>query len=87
MKGLTMFHAVIIVCAASFMGEVDSNRCVVFDDAWGPYITEKNCNIRAKQMVDYLKEDSTSLMMASMLGYPPMLYSRGRCIPVEGEAA
>lgn len=81
-----MFHAFIIVCAASFSGEVDRTRCVIFDDTWGPYITKENCDIRANQMLNDIKKDNLSIMIAMMLEFPSMLYSQGRCVSVHGEA-
>lgn len=78
-----MFHAFVIVCAASFNMEIDQSRCLSIEDAWGPYRTEENCMIRANQIVEDVGEDEMKLGITAMLGYPPMIYAEGRCTQSE----
>jgi hypothetical protein len=82
-----MFHAFVIACAANFNMEIDESRCIMFEDAWGPYKTEENCVIRANQMVKDAGEGNMNLVITSILGYPPFVYAEGHCKPPEGEPA
>jgi hypothetical protein len=79
-----MFHAFIVACAVNSFG-IDESRCVSFEDAWGPYQTEENCNIRANQMAKESVEGDMSIIITMMLGYPPAIYSEGYCQVPEGE--
>jgi hypothetical protein len=81
-----MFAAFIIVCAVNFNMEIDQSRCLSFEDVWGPYRSEENCMIRANQMSRESGEGDMNTIITMMLGYPPMFYSEGHCIPVEGQA-
>jgi hypothetical protein len=83
-----MFHAFIIVCAASLSMEVDESRWAMFEDAWGPYKTEENCDIRASQMAsEAVAGGDITNFLISILGYPPIIYAEGHCKPPEGEPA
>ena len=42
-----MFKTIIPVCALDI---VDLNQCTIFEDTWGPYKSETQCVLRAKQM-------------------------------------
>ena len=82
-----MFHAFVIACAASLNMEIDESKCVMFEDAWGPYKTEENCEIRASQMVDESINGNMTPIIFMMLNYPQMIYAEGHCKPPEGEQA
>jgi hypothetical protein len=82
-----MFHAFIIACAASMSFEIDQSRCVMFEDAWGPYKTEENCNIRSNQMVSDAVEGVMNPVLTIILGNPPYIYAEGHCKTPEGEPA
>ena len=47
-----MLKALVLVCViqSTALGE----QCIVFEDKWGPYNTEENCQIRVKQMGEEL---------------------------------
>jgi hypothetical protein len=77
-----MFHAFVIVCAVNFAG-IDESKCIGFDDTWGPYRTEENCNIRANQMVKETIEGSLNSIIIAILGYPPVIHSEGYCKKAE----
>jgi hypothetical protein len=77
-----MFHAFIVVCAINSFG-IDESRCVAFDDIWGPYQTEENCNIRANQMAKESIEGDMNIIITMRLGYPFAIYSEGYCLSLE----
>jgi hypothetical protein len=74
-----MFHAFIVVCAASINFDVDPNRCLRLNDAWGPYKTEENCNIRASQMTDDVLYGQLNQPIFYMMGQPPAIQAEGYC--------
>lgn len=80
-----MFHAFVIVCAASFNMEIDEANCISFEDTWGPYITEENCTIRANQIVDELVRGEMNPIISTILKYPQMIYAEGHCRKLEGQ--
>lgn len=45
-----MFSAFVIACAANINLEVLEDKCLRYNDSWGPYKTEENCAIRAEQI-------------------------------------
>lgn len=73
-----MFSAFVIVCAVSNF-QIDYNRCVRFDDSWGPYLTQENCQIRADQMAEELTNGDLSYFVFMTLRYPDMISGRGFC--------
>jgi len=73
-----MFTAFAIVCAVTNF-EIDYNRCVRFDDDWGPYTTQENCEIRADQMAQELTNGELSQFVFMSLRYPEMINGRGFC--------
>lgn len=73
-----MFAAFVIVCAVSNF-EIDYNRCVRFDDSWGPYITQENCEIRANQMAVELTYGELSYAAFMSLRFPEMISGEGYC--------
>lgn len=78
-----MFKVIIIVCAAS-LTEIYEDTCVVIDDAWGPYITSENCDIRAKQMVYDFTEGKMNPVFSEIVAmntgfYPEMIYAEAMC--------
>lgn len=79
-----MFKAFVIVCAVNFNMEIDQSRCLMFEDSWGPYNTEESCMIRANQMSEEVGKGDMNAVVTMMLGYPPLIYSEGRCKPLEG---
>lgn len=74
-----MFAAIIIVCAATLTNDVDTNRCLTFDDTFGPYITEENCKIRAAQMERDITQSDITPSIFFMLGMPQKIAAKGFC--------
>jgi hypothetical protein len=74
-----MFSAFVIVCAMGINSEVDWNTCTRYNDVWGPYNTEENGAIRAKQMHT---EITVGLLKESVflnLDNPDGIIARGFC--------
>ena len=80
-----MFEAFILVCAVSVNMEIDQTSCIIFQDDWGPYNTEENCNIRTSQMVDETLNGEMNLYISKLLGYPTFLYAQPYCSYPKGE--
>jgi hypothetical protein len=74
-----MFAAILIVCAATFTDDVDTNRCLTFDDTLGPYITEANCKIRAAQMERDVVQSEITPSIFFLLGMPQKIAVKGFC--------
>jgi hypothetical protein len=74
-----MFHAFIIVCAASISYEIDQNSCFRINDTWGPYRTEENCEIRVTQMTGDVLDGSLTAPLFNFMGNPPMMHAEGYC--------
>lgn len=82
-----MFYAFIIICAATLNLEVDRSSCILLEDAWGPYVTEENCNIRVDQMLGEISNsDAMNAVITMSLGNPPMLFTDGGCTTPPGES-
>jgi len=80
-----MFHAFVLICAATF-GEPNADVCIRLDDTWGPYRTEENCLIRSNQIfTSSMNGDLDHIIFDSFLNeyqsIPEDLYIRGFCIP------
>ena len=78
-----MFHAFVIICASSF-NQIYTDTCFRLDDAWGPYITEENCYIRANQLKDEVLIGNLNNLIFDMFlfqygAYPPQIYAEGLC--------
>ena len=74
-----MFHAFIIICAASATFEVYTDTCFRANDTWGPYKTEENCDIRANQMVEEVTQGILNEPAFMVLNYPEQIYAEGYC--------
>ncbi len=74
-----MFHAFVIICAATAASEIYTDTCFRANDTWGPYKTEENCNIRARQMVLEVTEGSLTETTFFTLGFPEQIYAEGFC--------
>jgi hypothetical protein len=59
--------------------EIDDSSCLVLEDAWGPYITQENCDIRTAQMVNDVLYGELNYYVGSVLGYPSFIYAEGIC--------
>jgi hypothetical protein len=77
-----MFAAFALVCAVTNY-QIDYNRCVRFDDDWGPYLTQENCQIRADQMAQELTNGELSYIVFMSLRFPEMINGRGFCETTE----
>lgn len=76
-----MFHAFVIVCAAQFNVPLNEGRlCTQYNDSWGPYITEENCEMRKAQMMDELLNGRMNGYAFQQLNYPDMIELEGFCI-------
>ena len=80
-----MFEAFVLVCAVSANMEIDQTNCIIFQDEWGPYVTEENCDIRTSQMVNETLNVEMNFYISKLLGYPPFLYAQSYCSYPEGE--
>jgi hypothetical protein len=76
---MAMFHAFVIICAASASLEILEDTCFRANDTWGPYKTEENCGIRAKQMVLEVTEGSLNETTFATLGFPDRIYAEAFC--------
>jgi len=74
-----MFEAYISVCAALLTGEVDTNNCLFFNDTWGPYKTQENCDIRSEQMVEEITTEQFLFYFFSNLNFPEQIAAKGFC--------
>jgi len=79
-----MFEVIIMVCASTFAFEVDFDNCTHLKDAWGPYKTEYNCEIRSNQLSKELLVGELNGHFTVLLDYPEMLYVMGHCRKVDG---
>lgn len=59
-----MFKPFALVCA---MVTADNEQCIIFEDAWGPYITMKNCDIRARQMKTEIYQKMSSVYPVTVI--------------------
>jgi hypothetical protein len=78
-----MFHAFIVVCAASF-NQVYTDTCFRLDDSWGPHRTEENCYIRSQQIVDDVLTGDLNSLVTNMFflrfrAIPQGIYAEGFC--------
>ncbi len=70
-----MLKAFVLVCV--IQSSASAEQCLMFEDDWGPYNTEENCQIRVNQMGRELFEImSPAFVITSM---------EGACIPEEGQ--
>lgn len=74
-----MFIAFIIVCASTISQEIDTDTCLRMDDAWGPYITIENCQIRSNQMKDEVLYGIMNEYTFDMMGNPELIYVEPFC--------
>jgi hypothetical protein len=79
MKDSLMFQAFVIICAASTTFQIYEDMCFFSNDTWGPYKTEENCGIRARQMVLEVTEGSLNETTFFVLGFPEQIYAEGFC--------
>lgn len=78
-----MFTAFVMFCALQ-SPELSPN-CIVFQDSYGPYRTEKNCEIRAAQMIREMTQDEEiANSLAQHLG-GAQIYYFSKCEKEEGE--
>lgn len=77
-----MFHAFIIVCASTITLEIDTASCFRMNDAWGPYKTEENCDIRSNQMKEEVLYGTLNESIFFILNNPDLIYVEPRCEPV-----
>ena len=70
-----MLKALVLVCV--IQSSASAEQCLVFEDDWGPYNTEENCQIRVNQMGRELFEILSPVFVITSM--------EGACIPEEGE--
>jgi hypothetical protein len=80
-----MFHAYVIVCAATLSFQIYTDSCFVLDDSWGPYQTTENCDIRRKQLVDDVLNGILRDTVFMMLMYPEQIYAEGICTKISND--
>lgn len=68
-----MLKAIILVCVVQSSVEL----CLEFEDDWGPYNTEENCQIRVNQMGRELFDIMSPAFVITTM--------EGACIPEEGQ--
>lgn len=81
-----MFQAFVLVCAAASNLMVDYSNCMLLEDAWGPYISQENCDIRTTQMMDETLNSEMNYYITYMLGYPDLLYVEGHCTLINDDS-
>jgi hypothetical protein len=74
-----MFSAFVIACAANINLEVIEDTCLRFNDSWGPYKTEENCTIRAKQLHIEITEGVLKEFVFISLNNPAHIIAVGFC--------
>jgi hypothetical protein len=88
---MNMFEAFIIVCAGSLAHEIHDGSCFKITDDWGPYVSQENCDIRTKQMVDNVLHGTMTPLLFEMyfsLGVSAeKLYAEGHCSKLAGDNA
>jgi len=80
-----MFHAYVIVCAATLSFQIYTDSCFVLNDSWGPYRTTENCDIRRKQLVDDVLNGILQDTVSMMLMYPEQIYAEGICTKISND--
>lgn len=74
-----MFSAFVIACAANINLEVNDDMCLRYTDSWGPYKTEENCAIRAKQLHIEITEGVLKEFVFLDLNNPAHIIAIGFC--------
>jgi hypothetical protein len=84
---MAIFYSFVIICAASISLEIYEDTCFRADDTWGPYKTEENCDIRAKQMVLEVTKGTLNETTFATLGFPDRIYAEAFCEKVNNDPA
>ena len=73
-----MFTAYVLICAIE-NGTVNENKCIRFNDNWGPYATQEECNVRLEIMEESVKIPAIAMQTWQSLGHPQKTGSIGLC--------
>lgn len=70
-----MLKAYVLVCVLAFPS--DNEICTLFEDQWGPYMTDENCQIRVNQMTQELYTALSPMFVITSV--------EGACVSEEGQ--